>query len=73
VYKRQVKNKWLLGAVVISIIIAVTIVQTPPLQSYFGTIALEPAEWGILAAISLSILVFEEVRKLILRATKSES
>ena len=58
-------NKQLVGAIVISIIFSLVIVQVPFFQQFFGTTALTLKEWLLITLASLSIFIVEEVRKAI--------
>ncbi len=49
------------------IALQVAAVQWPPAQAIFRTSALAPTEWGIAVAVASSVLLFEEVRKLLVR------
>lgn len=60
-------NIWLLGAIMISLILTVVMVEVPFLQHYFNTTSLNAEDWGIIIGSSLIVLVIEEVRKLFLR------
>jgi magnesium-transporting ATPase (P-type) len=63
------RNKWLLPSLAVEFAILLAIVYLPFLQSVFGTRALEPVLWLYLFAFAPVILLLEEARKLVLRAT----
>ncbi len=65
-----IKNKKLLGAILVSIFLTVTLIQVPLLQQYFHTTSLNMQEWFIVAAASVLILSLEELRKAYVRNTK---
>ncbi len=56
-------NYSLWGAVLVSVLLVVAVVELPFLQLYLGTTALSLVEWGILTAIAASVIVVEELRK----------
>lgn len=65
-------NIHLLGAVAISIIFTVAIIELEPIQRFIHTTALSLQEWALLILISLSILVIEEIRKLAVKWIREE-
>ncbi|MBT5016420.1 cation-translocating P-type ATPase [Candidatus Peregrinibacteria bacterium] len=65
-------NRWLLGAISISLITLVLFVELPFFQDFLHTTHLTIVEWLVLAAFSLSILILEECRKLILNTSESK-
>ncbi len=48
-------NRWILGALISSLLIQLTVVYLPPLQRVFGTVGLGVTEWGVIAAVTLSV------------------
>lgn len=56
-------NKYLILAVIVSLILQVSVVQIPFLQTIFKTTSLSLLEWGSVFLLSLTILVYDEVRK----------
>lgn len=60
-------NLFLLGAIVISVITTIAIVEIPFLQEYLHTTSLNVSDWSIILGASLIVLVVEETRKLIVR------
>lgn len=58
-------NPWLLGSLALGVILQLMVVYVPPLQTLFGTVPLGAGEWGIIAAVTLTILLLEEIRKII--------
>lgn len=58
-------NLYLIGAVLFSVVGTIAIVQIPFFQKYLKTVPLSLNQWLILTAVAFSILVFEEIRKLI--------
>jgi len=59
-------NWKLWGAVGLSLVAVVLMVQTP-IAEYIGVVALSSREWMIIFAVSLGLLVVEELRKLVSR------
>jgi Ca2+-transporting ATPase len=66
-------NKWLLLAIFVSLIITLAIIYVPFLQEPFHTFSMGPADWGIVVAASISILIVTEIAKLIMSARKKTS
>ena len=60
-------NKILLGTVFAGVAINVLLVMVPPVASAFGLIALNGVQWGIVAALSLSVVLVGEIYKAFLR------
>lgn len=56
-------NKYLIGAITISVLSTIAIVQLPFFSKYIKTFPLSFGQWMALTAISLSILVWEEINK----------
>ncbi|WP_163543309.1 cation-translocating P-type ATPase [Occultella kanbiaonis] len=61
-------NRWLWGAVLLAIVLQLAIVEIPFLQVAFGTASLDLAHWLVCLAMASSVLWFDEVRKVVLRA-----
>ncbi len=57
------KNKWLLLAVGLSVALQAMVMYVPFLSELFGTAPLTLADWGIVAAVSASVLVLGEIVK----------
>jgi Ca2+-transporting ATPase len=60
-------NRWLwlsLGAV---LALQIMVVHWGPAQTIFRTTDLAPVDWGLAALVASSVLVFDEVRKLVTR------
>jgi magnesium-transporting ATPase (P-type) len=60
-------NPFLIGAILISIVTTVAIVEIPFMQEYLHTTSLNFNDWSIILGASLIVLVVEETRKLIVR------
>jgi Ca2+-transporting ATPase len=58
-------NRWLIGAVVVSIILQILANQTGLLQTALGTEPLSWADWAVIVGVSSSVFVAEELRKLV--------
>jgi Ca2+-transporting ATPase len=63
-------NRWLWGAVALSLALQVAVVHVPALQRAFGTVSLTPADWARCLGVSSSVLWIREATKLFARATK---
>jgi Ca2+-transporting ATPase len=61
-------NRWLWGAIALTVLLQLAVVQLPLLQAAFGTASLDPLHWLVCAAMASVVLWFDELRKWILRA-----
>jgi len=61
------KNRYLLLAVLSSILLQLVVVYSPQLQPYFETVSLNLVDWLIITAISSTCLIGVEVAKMFLR------
>jgi Ca2+-transporting ATPase len=61
-------NKWLWGAVGLSLLLQAAVLYTPFLQKAFSTVGLGPRDWLLCAAVGSSVLWLREASKLLLRA-----
>jgi Ca2+-transporting ATPase len=57
------QNIPLLGAVAFSLLMTVALVQIPFFHKYIKTTSLSATQWAVLAAVCVSMLFFEEIRK----------
>jgi P-type Ca2+ transporter type 2C len=60
-------NQWLLGAVALSAVLQIAVVQIPFLNTAFGTSPLTLQQWCICAALASTVLWFSEIRKILMR------
>jgi magnesium-transporting ATPase (P-type) len=65
-------NGWLWGAVALSGLLQVAVVQAPWLNQAFGTVPLGPRDWSICIALASLVLWAAELRKLIARRLGTE-
>jgi Ca2+-transporting ATPase len=63
-FKTLFLNKWLVGAVIVSLALQFVIIYVPFFNSVFGTVPLSLKDWLAATAVSASILVFGELVKL---------
>jgi Ca2+-transporting ATPase len=61
-------NRWLWGAVLLSLALQAAVVYTPFLQQAFSTVALSAGDWLLCAAAASTVLWLRELSKLIVRA-----
>ena len=61
-------NPWLWGAIALSVVLQVAVVQVGFLNTAFGTVPLAPAQWLGCVALSSAVLWLEELRKWVVRA-----
>jgi Ca2+-transporting ATPase len=60
-------NKYLIGATLVVITLQMLAIYTTPLQKLLHTVPLGVSEWITILSIAVSIVVVEEIRKLIYR------
>ncbi len=60
---RLLSNPYLLGAIVISLILTVAIVEVPFLQNYLHTTSLDITDWLYIIVGTFLMMIFEEIRK----------
>ncbi|MFH1553368.1 MAG: cation-translocating P-type ATPase [Pseudomonadota bacterium] len=60
-------NRWLWGAVVLSLLLHAFVVYTPFLQEAFSTVSLSAGDWLFCAAVSSSVLWLRELSKIVMR------
>jgi P-type Ca2+ transporter type 2C len=58
-------NRWLWGAVALSVALQVAVVYVPVLQQAFGTVSLTAADWTACLAVASSVLWLRELSKLV--------
>ncbi len=61
------RNRWLLPAIAVELVLLALIVYAPPFQDVFGTRDLRLEEWALIFGIAPVILALEEGRKYVLR------
>ncbi|MCX6734239.1 MAG: cation-transporting P-type ATPase [Candidatus Peregrinibacteria bacterium] len=64
------ENGYLVGAIILSALIAVATIQIPFLQQYLKTTPLDVSQWGLVLSLGAVTLFAEEIRKYIVRHTK---
>jgi Ca2+-transporting ATPase len=69
-FKGLASNRWLWGAVTLSLLLHQAVIYTPVLQQAFSTVALSPGDWLRCAMIASSVLWARELQKLVTRAVK---
>ncbi len=60
-------NRWLLGAMALSLVLQILANQLPILQTALGTQPLSLADWGRVIGVSCSVFIVDELRKLLER------
>ena len=65
-------NKWLWGAVALSVLLQVAVVYLPFLQQAFSTVSLSPGDWLRCAVVASSVLWLRELSKVLWRLIVSE-
>ncbi|MBM4429893.1 MAG: hypothetical protein FJ026_06015 [Chloroflexi bacterium] len=61
------KNRYLLGAIVLSVLLQLAANRVPFMQTMLGTVSLTWRDWGVIVPICSSIFVADELRKLVSR------
>lgn len=61
-------NKWLWGAVLLSLLLQVAVVHIPFLQQAFSTVSLSPVDWLLCTVVASSVLWLRELSKIVIRA-----
>lgn len=60
-------NKWLWGAICLTLVLQVAAVEVPFLQAAFSTTSLDPVHWAVVIGMASLVLWVDELRKLISR------
>ncbi|WP_371349297.1 cation-translocating P-type ATPase [Ancylobacter sp. IITR112] len=63
---RPFRNRWLLVAVVVSLLLHAVVIYTPVLQDAFSTVALSAGDWFFCAAVASSVLWLREMEKAVM-------
>ena len=58
-------NRYLLGAIVISVLLQILATRIPLLQTALGTVPLTWADWGLITLVASSIFFADELRKFV--------
>lgn len=66
-------NKWLWGAVLLSILLQVMVIYVPFLQQAFSTVSLSPGDWLLCAAVASSVLWLRELSKIFIRVSEKRT
>ena len=64
-------NRWLWGAVLLSLALQVAVIYTPFLQQAFSTVDLSAGDWLLCAAAASSVLWLRELSKLVFKARRN--
>ncbi|MBE7523176.1 MAG: cation-translocating P-type ATPase [Burkholderiales bacterium] len=63
-------NRWLWGAIALSLVLQVAVVHVGALNVAFGTVPLSPQQWLVCAAMASAVLWVTELRKLAFRLAR---
>jgi P-type Ca2+ transporter type 2C len=66
-------NKWLIGAVVLSLFTHVLVIYVPFLQTAFHTVALSVLDWLVATAVASTLLILMEVAKFVWRGQRRQT
>ncbi len=61
------KNKWIVWGIIAQISILAVLIYVPLMQQVFGTTALEWTDWLFLLGLAVTVIVAEELRKIVVR------
>lgn len=64
------KNRWLFLSIGMVITLTIVAIYTPFMNTVLHTVPLAAAEWGLILCAGLTVIVAEEIRKIIYRAIK---
>lgn len=70
-FRHLFTNRWLWGAVVLSVALQMAVVNVGVLNVAFGTTPLQPAQWLVCAGMASVVLWFSELRKATLRRSRA--
>ena len=70
-FVRPFVNRWLWGAVALSVLLQVAVVHLGLLNLAFGTVPLDPGQWLTCVAMASAVLWYDELRKLLRRWRRS--
>jgi len=66
-------NRWLWGAIGLSVLLMVLVIYTPGLQNVFNTYSMTAGDWGVCLGFALTILVAAEAAKTTRRRLERQS
>jgi P-type Ca2+ transporter type 2C len=66
-FRRLFSNRWLWGAVLLSVALQCAVLYTPFLQQAFSTVRLTPGDWLQCAAVASSVVWLRELEKYVYR------
>jgi Ca2+-transporting ATPase len=69
----MLSNRWLLGALLLSLLLQAAVVYIPFLQQAFSTVSLSFKDWLQCAAVASSVLWLREASKIMTRLTATRS
>ncbi|MCV7319336.1 haloacid dehalogenase [Mycolicibacterium confluentis] len=72
-FRHLFSNRWLWASVGLGVVLQVAVVEMPLLQRAFGTVPLDAAHWAVAVAMASTVLWFDELRKLVLRAGRRKA
>jgi P-type Ca2+ transporter type 2C len=69
-FSRLFTNRWLWGAIALSLLLQVAVVELPFMNDAFSTTPLTLGDWGVCVALASVVLWADELRKLAARRTR---
>jgi magnesium-transporting ATPase (P-type) len=70
-FRRLFTNRWLWGAIALSSLLQVAVVELPFMNEAFSTTPLSLGEWGICVGLASLVLCADELRKMAARWRRS--
>ncbi|WP_146009402.1 cation transporting ATPase C-terminal domain-containing protein [Deinococcus planocerae] len=70
-FRGLLRNRWLWGAVALSLALHGLVVYAPPLQRAFGTVPLGLPDWLLCLTVASSVLWVRELAKLVASARRT--
>lgn len=72
-FRGMFANRWLWASILLAVVLQVTVVHLPVLQTAFGTAPLSPGQWAVTAALASAVLWAEELAKLVRAALRRQA
>jgi P-type Ca2+ transporter type 2C len=69
-FRHMFVNRWLWGAIALSAVLQIAVVNIGFLNTAFGTVPLSWDQWLVCIALSSVVLWFSELRKLLARSLR---
>jgi Ca2+-transporting ATPase len=70
--RESLRNGKLWAALGVVVVLQALAVHVDPVQQVFGTADLEPVDWIVMVAVASTVLIVDEVRKLLVRTADDQ-